>query len=336
MLCLLPACTPAATELPVISLTPTGYTTALGEDRFVTAVMSIVREENVLCMNDTGSEQLICVDDGDSLHVVQTIGRKGKGPGEFGRWPSQFDMQNGKLYVFGPRHLKVFTSSDVFERNIPMPFWITGGWPWITAGNLFVSNTTGEGVEHPLVKLDSTGSVVKGFGTLHKSPQAREPDMFRNERYLEIVDQDYLVAVGAGFPVVEKYTLDGDLIAAKDFSQSSFFAPGMEMIYQRYAETSKQWMYLILYVISAIEVYGSILYMLISQGTDPDADHRVNTILALDLASLELLGALELTSHERPSAEGFEAFQHTSRGELLAYSYTDGVFYRYDDPFQAP
>jgi len=223
-----------------------------------------------------------------------------------------------------------------FERIIPLPIRPLRGLAVDHKGNLFMGNWTTVAetpeTQFPIVKMDSLGNVITGFGTLPETSLSEVQNMIRNARYLALVDHNHLIAVPQGIPLIEKYTLEGELIISKDLSQTPFFAPRMASATQVYAESPKAPIGVQLF--QYIEVYNSILYMLIIRG-EHGGEVRANTLLAVDTESLELVGAFKLADHEGQAIRWGPSFIHTSRGELLVYSARDGVFFWYDDPLQS-
>lgn len=97
-------------------------------------------------------------------NYLQTIGRKGQGPGEFASiYNMLFDNQNN-LYVKGMRIIHIFNNKGEFIRNVTFPISLHN-FAVNTEGNFIVSGfiTSEKGQNYGVMITDSTGKIIKNI-----------------------------------------------------------------------------------------------------------------------------------------------------------------------------
>jgi hypothetical protein len=97
-------------------------------------------------------------------NYLQTIGRKGQGPGEFASiYNMLFDNKNN-LYIRGRRIIHIFNDRGEFIRNVAFPISIHN-FAVCTEGNFIVSGfvTSEKGQNYGVLVVDSTGKIIKNI-----------------------------------------------------------------------------------------------------------------------------------------------------------------------------
>ena len=97
-------------------------------------------------------------------HYLQTIGRKGQGPGEFASiYNMLFDNQNN-LYVKGMRIIHIFNNKGEFIRNVTFPISIHN-FDVNTEENFIVSGfvTSEKGQNYGVLIVNSAGKIIKNI-----------------------------------------------------------------------------------------------------------------------------------------------------------------------------
>jgi len=95
-------------------------------------------------------------------NYLQTIGRKGQGPGEFANiYNMLFDNQNN-LYVKGMRIIHIFNNKGEFIRNVTFPISLHN-FAVCTEGNFIVSGfiTSEKGQNYGVLIVNSAGKIIK-------------------------------------------------------------------------------------------------------------------------------------------------------------------------------
>ena len=93
---------------------------------------------------------------------LQTIGKKGQGPGEFERMYSFFRDAENNIYVSGRRRIQKFDNKGQFEKSITLRSFITDF--WVSSDNYIYginSGTTDEGKKQSVVKLNFEGEEIE-------------------------------------------------------------------------------------------------------------------------------------------------------------------------------
>ncbi len=323
----LTACTGIEIDTPVTKLVAQDYAELLAPESFVKQVLTINTRGNTLFMNDEGATHILCVD--TELNVVGTIGTKGDGPGEFPNWPHTFDVTDNNIYAYASnRRLQVFSHQGEYKRAIRPPVGVWANLAVDIEENVYLSHTASE-FEFPIIKLDSSGTVVNNFGDLLVTDGFLRRKQQLSRRRLVVLNDQYLMTIGVAVPVVEKYSLDGELIAHNDLSQEPFFTHRLSYPYEMEESANEAGGSLgLVTVVQDVAVTNSMFYVLVIQGA-PGQDLRTNTILAVDTETLTLEHAYELSDLEGKSLRWVNAFARSAFGELLVYHHSEGVFYRY-------
>ncbi len=127
---------------------------------FYRAYMVAVDDQRNIYVLDSGNLRIQKFD--SSGKYLQTIGKKGQGPGEFERMYSFFlDLENN-IYVSGRRRIQKFDNKGQFAKSIVLRSFITDF--WISSDNYIYginSGTTDEGKKQSVVKVNFKGEEIE-------------------------------------------------------------------------------------------------------------------------------------------------------------------------------
>ena len=128
--------------------------------KFYKAYRIAVDDQSNIYVLDSGNFRIQKFD--STGKYLQTIGKKGQGPGEFERMYSLFlDLKNN-IYISGRRRIKKFDNKGQFEKSITLRSFITDF--WISSDNYIYginSGTTDEGRKQSVVKVNFEGEEIE-------------------------------------------------------------------------------------------------------------------------------------------------------------------------------
>jgi len=182
---------------------------------------------------------------------------------------------------------------------------------------------------YSITKFDSSGTVIKTFGELLTMSYSEKMNRRLSGRVITLINNEYLLAVGESVPVIEKYSLDGELIQSSDLSDTPYFRKRLDYAEDRYSQANGGRVGIV-GVISYMVTLNSRVYLIPIEGY-PEVGLDVNRLLEIDLESLNILDAYTLLDHQGDPLKWVAAFVFVSEDELLVFHYTDGAFYRYKD-----
>lgn len=310
------------------SVKATGFAEAIGQDRFLVHVSTIQQYDDVLYLSGQGYHHIFALN--HNLEIVRAIGQSGEGPGEFSSWPDTFQITGNRIYGYDPssKNIQVFTLEGEFIRSIPLDpqysFW-NQGLSVDRQGYIYIASFSPEN-DFAITKFDSTGKVINAFGGLLKTSYTEVQNRRMSARRIVLVGEEYLLAVGNHVPVIEKYSLEGELLQMSDLSDSPYFTERIS-----YAEENNfsQGRSVIALVVSSIGMFNNRLYIIPIEGSPVKRNLRVNRLLELDVESLDIENAYTLLDNQGDPLRWVEAFGFVSENELIAFHYTDGILYRY-------
>ena len=315
-------------ELQENSLVATSFTEAVEGDRFMKSVSAMHKSGDVLYLSGEGYGHIFALD--DDLSVIRTFGRSGEGPGEFPRAPNSLYAEGNRVFGLqsGSNNVHVFSLEGSYLRSFsvdPVAYVLYLGMSVNKQGDVYVASSFPVD-PYSITKFDSSGTVVKTFGGVLTTSYSEASNRRLSGRLITLVNNKYLLAVGLSVPVIEKYSLDGELIQSSDLSDTPYFRERLDHAEESYSQARGG----IVTVISYMATRNSRLYLLPIEG-HAGFGLRVNRLLEIDVESLNLLNAYTLLDHQEEPLRWVDAFEFISEDELLVFHYTDGVFYRYKD-----
>ena len=182
---------------------------------------------------------------------------------------------------------------------------------------------------YSITKFDSSGTVIKTFGELLTTSYSETLNRRVSGRRITLINNKYLLAVGMSVPVIEKYSLGGELIQSSDLSDTPYFRERLDYAEDSYSQANGEQGGTVS-VISYMATLNSRLYLVPIEGR-AEVGLRVNRLLEIDLESLNILNAYTLLDHQEDPLRWVQAFEFISEDELLVFHPIDGVFYRYKD-----
>ena len=315
------------------SLIATGLVEVIEGDRFMESVRVMHQSGDILYLSGKGYNHIFALD--DDLRVIRTIGRSGEGPGEFNLAPGFIYVGGNRVYAYQRRSVHVFSLEGDYLRSFSTG--LRGG-PWSQGisvnnqGDVYIASVLLQDPYHSITKFDSSGTVIKTFGELLSTSYSERLNRRLSERRIAVINNEYLLAVGEHLPVIEKYSLDGELIQSSDLSDAPYFRERLNDAEDRYSQANDDSRIGIgiAIVTRYMVVRNSKLYLIPIEGY-PEVGTNVNRLLEIDLESLNILDAYTLLDHQGGTLKWVNAFEFVSEDELLVFEYTDGVFYRYKD-----
>ena len=179
--------------------------------------------------------------------------------------------------------------------------------------------------DYVITKLDSTGKFINSFGALLSTSYTEIKNRQMSARRIVLVNDEYLLVVGSRLPVVEKYSLEGELINSSDLADTPYFRDRLDFAEDYYTRGERG----IVLVVNHIGIFNNRLYIIPIEGSPSNDNLRVNRLLELDTESLNIVNAYTLLDHLGNPLKWVEAFEFISDDELIVFHYTDGIFYRY-------
>ena len=315
-------------ELQDDSLVATSLTEAIEGDRFITHVSAMHKSGDVLYLSGQGYGHIFALD--NDLRVLRTFGRSGEGPGEFSEVPHNLYAEGNRVYGLqgGSKNVHVFSLEGNYLRSFsvePVAYVVSQGISVNNQGDVYIASSFPVD-PYSITKFDSSGTVIKTFGGILTTSYSETLNRRLSGRLITVINNKYLLAVGLSVPVIEKYSLDGELIQSSDLSDTPYFRERLDYAEESYSQASGG----IVSVISYMATLNSRLYLIPIEGY-PEVGLRVNRLLEIDVESLNILNAYTLLDHQEEPLRWVDAFEFISEDELLVFHYTDGMFYRYQD-----
>ena len=205
-------------ELQENSLVATSFVEAVEGDRFLEHVWAMHKSGGVLYLSGQGYGHIFALD--DDLRVIRTFGRSGEGPGEFSEAPHNLYAKGNRVYGLqaGAKSTHVFSLEGDYVRSFsvdPESVVWDQGISVNDQGDVYIASSFPVD-PYSITKFDSSGTVIKTFGELLTTSYSEMLNRRVSGRLITLVNNKYLLAVGLSVPVIEKYSLDGELIQSSD------------------------------------------------------------------------------------------------------------------------
>ena len=246
------------------SLVATSFTEAVEGDRFMESVPAMHKSGDVLYLSGEGYGHIFALD--DDLRVIRTFGRSGEGPGEFPRAPNSLYAEGNRVYGLqsGSNNVHVFSLKGSYLRSFsvdPVAYVLYLGMSVNNQGDVYVASSFPVN-PYSITKFDSSGTVIKTFGELLTTSYSEASNRRLSGRLITLINNKYLLAVGFSVPVIEKYSLDGELIQSSDLSDTPYFRERLDYAEESYSQARAG----IVTVISYMATRNSRLYLLPIEG----------------------------------------------------------------------
>jgi hypothetical protein len=274
-------------ELPSVDLLPEKKISQFNDSLFVSEQENIVHYKNRFYLADRKSQSIYVLD--SSFRFIRSIGRAGKGPGEFTRI-AKLSIQNDTIFANddGGHRINRFTieGNNLPEIQLGMSF---NGFKYIIDGHTIYGSNTHMPNTTPIKKCIIKGEeieVIKQFGEMH--PQTANFDMQKKVNYhLLSTPERNIIAVGDMTPYVAMYNLNGDLLGKCDLTRYKVFDKRIKDALKKYKE-GKKGSY---FFTSEIDYIDGLLYILIVdfvKETPTSGDFDNNKILVARIEGEEI------------------------------------------------
>ncbi len=313
--------------LPDCTLSPVRQAEAVSDSIFFTFVSSFIVRDGRIYIPHGDRGQLLVAD--TTFRLVRTIGRKGKGPGEFGQ-PDFLDLSPaGWLWADG--HGRGFLAHDTLGQllaAVKHPGFMISRF-FADAQNRLWLSIPGE-TQGDILVIDTSGQIVKGIANRF----AHVPERLTEKRsHCDLLKgpQGTFFAISDSEGIIRKFDLDGNLLAECNLRTLPLIERYFEecqRIRQNYEGNPDQ-LTLVLFNDAAVAPGSETLYLLMFYHDD-QLQTYCDRILVLDFSACQPLGTLQLTT---PTGEDpcFLSIA-TDGNRLYAYDSNSASFFTYALP----
>ena len=216
-------------DIEEIEISPVKKIAEINDSTFLSLVMNISEKDGIIYFTDNKNNRIVCVD--ENYNLVKCFGTTGKGPADF-NFPGKVEFDNNLMYVMDEDNMKI----NVYDLSAKFIENITGTIPRF--GSFIVNDSVYFGSKddynNPLFMASLEGKMIKEFGNNNRTVENVNQNMPKN--YLLEKWQNQLVAICESDPVIERYTMDGELLDLYDYSNLKYWEPVIAFIEKKQKE----------------------------------------------------------------------------------------------------
>jgi len=303
--------------LPVKQLKPEHSIHQMSDSSLFSSIRSIVYDKNRYFMTDFERDNIFILN--KNLELEETLGRKGRGPGEL-QGASQLEVYHDSLFVANgfKRTIEVFNAAGHLQ-TLPIP-----GTLYVNFGmrlgmkdeKIFVSSYDGH---HCISGISLHSDSILGFGDLKPYRTPRETRI-KNGRHIQVMG-NRIVAVSVCRPEMEIYNLSGQKMGAYNYGEIPLVRAFMQYVDRQPKEENS-------YDQLASDVYASgnkIFVLTLSIGKE--GNRHLNKIIEFELADDHIVPVQILDL-----GNGWFGSICVSKDKVLAYDERVATLTLYDIP----
>lgn len=185
--------------------------------------------DGLIYLCDYNNSRIVCMD--TSFKVIRTMGRNGRGPGEF-QGVVSLEIINDTIYALddGNRRINVFTIKGNYVGDVAIPpiGFLSTRFAIDKDGYFYLSSASDK--SFPITKFDPSGKVIKKFGNWISPELPHRQRMAINSRHLIIIKDSVLASFNESEPIIEFYSLEGNFISRIDLSENQFLQKRLQYV----------------------------------------------------------------------------------------------------------
>jgi hypothetical protein len=204
-----------------ISLTVNKRITQFNDTTFFTSADAMVYGDSSLYIASDKTHKIYQL--GSSMNLIGSMGRKGKGPGEFTEI-TDMCFANDSLYVYDRAQAKivVYGRNNRLTREIGVHEAYCFSLTVDRQSHIFLSTPERD---HPITELNARGQKIRSFGQNIVGKTSRH---FLRNQFMLFIYKNKLVAVSLSEPMAKVYSLDG-----KPIHKAKIIPPEIQKFIQR-------------------------------------------------------------------------------------------------------
>ncbi|MFA3782610.1 BF3164 family lipoprotein [Melioribacteraceae bacterium 4301-Me] len=191
--------------------------TILEDSSYISFAYNIIFYKNKYYVSDLDNYRVLILD--TNLTYVNSIGKYGKGPGEFTA-VTEIYIDNDTLYAFDPNKNKfnVFSIDGNFIKELEVQYPVYRKF-FVSKGQIVFCHPYSE---EPIVMVNKNGELISSFG--HLTNKYSDEQKYSTNQWDVLYDEKNIVLVNITDPVIDIYTNDLSFVKRIDLSDKGFFA----------------------------------------------------------------------------------------------------------------
>jgi len=287
----------------------------LSDSSFFGNVRDVLFNNGHLLITDHSQNRLLLCD--SSFNTAVNYGASGDGPGEFQGVMRSY-IKHNMVFTFdrGNGALSVFSLDGKFVKRVTYPDGIFAFNRFTADDSLKIYIASPER-DSSMVKLDTSGQIVRQFGSVFPSKNRREK-MARSERHVLLSKDNQLICVSNSEPHIEFYSTNGKRLREFNLSDSPYLKKRLAFVERQCEQDPKnrEGTYSLFEDAYLLNEHLYLLYV-----DQDDKDHPVSDkvlIYAVESDNLQFYKALDL--NDRRERMWYYVLAVTS-DEKMIYAY---------------
>src|SRR6218665_160771 len=189
-----------------------------------------------LLITDNSQNRILLCD--TSFNKAVSYGGTGDGPGEF-RGVMRSYIKNNMVFTVDSRSgaISVFSLGGKFVKKITYPQKSYSFCRFAVDDSLKIYKPDAEN-DSSMVKLDTSGRVVKQFGSIFPGKNPREKRA-RSEKHIFLSKDNQLICVSLSEPLIEFYSTNGKKLREFNLSESPYLKGRLDFAEKEYRQDPK-------------------------------------------------------------------------------------------------
>ena len=252
---------------------------------FISWCNAMSASDSAIYVSDYSANRILVLD--KDYNLSQILGQTGKGPGDF-LGPRYVHIGHQFLTIYDLRNARLnqFSKAGKYLKSIPFPNSIGAS---DVDGRIAVNSSSSffisvRDIEGSIVHLEPDKGIINRFG-----PQRDEGSYEIRSSHLFMTENQDLISVQIMNPILEKYSLEGDLIERLDLSTGPLLENILkhkDIALKREYERSPLGMEIITYIFNQVSYHNNRLFIMSSDLPEEDigTDEEINLNRVLEFS----------------------------------------------------